>query len=127
MSWMSKQQSTVMTSSTHAEYIAGTEASKELIWLQCLLSVLHEGIYQPTPLHIDNRVADLLMWNPVNHATMKHIDVQYHHFICKCIGDGSIDLKLISTNDMAADLLTKSLACVKHECFCHMLGMEIVG
>jgi len=33
VSWASKQQSTVATSSTHAEYIAAAEASKELIWL----------------------------------------------------------------------------------------------
>ncbi len=33
MSWMSKQQSTVATLSTHTKYIAGTEASKELVWL----------------------------------------------------------------------------------------------
>ena len=33
VSWASKQQSTVATSSTHAEYIAAAEASKELVWL----------------------------------------------------------------------------------------------
>ncbi len=33
VSWSSKQQSTITTSSTHAEYIAATEASKELVWL----------------------------------------------------------------------------------------------
>ena len=125
MSWMLKQQSTVATSSTHAEYIAGTEASKELVWLRRLLSELREGLFQSTPLHIDNRAADLLARNPVNHAATKHIDVQYH-FIHECISDGSIDLRLIGTNDMAADLLTKSLVHVKHERFCHMLGMEII-
>src|SRR5258708_13111597 len=75
VSWMLKQQSTVTMSSTHTEYIAGTEASKELIWLQCLLLELCESISKPTPLHIDNGAADLLAQNPVNHAVMKHIDV----------------------------------------------------
>ena len=123
MSWMSKQQSTVATSSTHTEYIARTKASKELVWLRCLLSELCESVCQSTPLHIDNRAANLLARNPVNHAATKHIDVHYH-FICECIQDGSINLRLIGTNDMVADLLTKSLAHVKHERFCHMLGME---
>jgi len=44
----------------------------------------------------------------------------------KIQSDGSIDLRLIGTNDMVADLLTKSLARVKHERFCRMLGMETV-
>src|SRR5260370_38951097 len=91
---MSKQQSTVMTLSTHAEYITAAEASKELIWLQCLLSKLHEDMSQSTPLYIDNRAADLLVQNPVNHAVMKHIDVCCH-LICKCIEDKCIDLRLI--------------------------------
>ena len=126
VSWMSKQQNMVMTSLTHAKYITTAEASKELVWLQHLLSELHEGTSESTPLHIDNRAADLLAWNPVNHVVMKHIDVCYH-FIQECIEDKSIDLKLISTNDMAANLLTKLLACIKHKCFCCMLGMETIN
>ena len=33
VSWMLKQQSTVATLLTHAEYIAAAEAAKELVWL----------------------------------------------------------------------------------------------
>ena len=75
VSWMSRQQMTVADSSTHAEYITATEASKELVWLHRLLIELKEGIPGPTPFHIDNCAADLLTWNPVNHSAMKHIDV----------------------------------------------------
>ena len=35
-------------------------------------------------------------------------------------------LKLIGTNNMAADVLTKLLASTKHECFCLVLGMEVM-
>src|SRR5258708_17030011 len=38
ISWMSKQQSTITASSTHAEYITTTEAAKELVWLCHLLT-----------------------------------------------------------------------------------------
>jgi hypothetical protein len=123
ISWMSKQQANIADSSTYAEYIAAAEAAKELVWLRRLLEELHEGIAGPTILHIDNRAADLLARNPVNHAATKHVDVRYH-FIRECIADGTTSLKLIGTNDMAADVLTKSLAKVKHERFCLMMGME---
>ena len=123
VSWMSRQQTTVADSSTHAEYIAATEASKELVWLHRLLTELKEGVPGPTPLHINNHAANLLAQNLVNHSAMKHINVRYH-FIWECITDGSINLRLIGTKDMTADILTKSLACIKHERFCLMLGME---
>ena len=125
ISWMSKQQSTVASSSTHAEYIAAAEVSKELIWLQRLLSKLKEEVSGPTPLYIDNRAVDLLTRNPVNHSATKHIDVRYH-FIRECIADKSLDLRLIRSNDMTADILTKLLVHIKHEGFCLMLGMETV-
>src|SRR5258708_2216763 len=125
MSWSSKQQRTVATSSMHAEYIAAAEASKELVWLCQLLSELCEGTHRPTKLYIDNHTADLLAQNPINHAVTKHVDVRYH-FIRECIIDGSINLKLIGTNDMAADILTKALAVTKHKHFCQMLGMEMM-
>ena len=125
ISWMSKQQSTTATSSTHAEYIAAAEAAKELVWLRRLLSELRESTSGPTTLYIDNRAADLLARNPVNHAATKHVDVRYH-FIRECIADGAVGLSLIGSNDMAADILTKSLKGVKHERFCLMMGMETI-
>ncbi len=126
ISWMSKQQSTTVTSSTHAKYITAAEAAKELVWLHHLLTKLHEIIPGLTPLHIDNRATDLLAQNPMNHAATKHVDVCYH-FIRECIADDLINLRLIGTNDMAADILMKSLANMKHKHFCLMLGMETLG
>ena len=106
-----------------AEYIVAAEACKELVWLHRLLSKLHEGTPDPTEMFIDNHATDLLAQNPVNHAAMKHINIRYH-FIQECITDRSITLKLIRTNDMAVDVLTKALAVTKHEHFCQMLRME---
>ncbi len=123
VSWMSKQQSTVAMSSTHAKYITAVEATKELVWLCHLITKLQEDISGSTVLHIDNCAADLLARNPINHAVTKHIDVQYH-YIRECITDGLVTLKLIRTNNMAADILTKSVVSTKHEHFCLMLGME---
>lgn len=122
VSWSSKQQSMVATSSTHAEYIAAAEAAKECVWLRRLLGELRQDISQPTTLHIDNRATDLLARNLINHAATKHIDVHFH-YIRECVADDSIKLQLIGTNDMTADILTKSVGRIKHQRFCNMLGM----
>ena len=39
-SWVSKIQSVIALSTTEAEYVAATEASKEIIWLQRLMNEL---------------------------------------------------------------------------------------
>src|SRR5258708_9228402 len=69
-----------------------------------------------------NEPISCLHHNPVNHAATKHVNVRYH-FIRECITDGTIDLKLIGMNDMAADILTKALAVPKHEPFFQILRM----
>ena len=78
---------------------------------------LKEEVTGLTPLYINDHAADLLARNPINHSATKHIDVllQRYHFIRECIVDGSLDLRLIGMNDMAADVLTKSLAHIKQE------------
>ena len=101
ISWMSRQQSSTALSSTHAEYVATAKATKELVWLRRLLSEVRKEVVGPTTLYIDNRAADLLARNPINHLATKHIEVHYH-YICECVADGQVALHLIGTNDMAA-------------------------
>jgi len=123
VSWSSKSQTCVAQSSTEAEYVASAEAAKELIWLWYLLQDLHHPPSQPTPLFMDNRGASLLAKNPVHHNRTKHIDIR-HHFIRQCVSDGSINIKLISTGDNAADLLTKSLGHIKLHLFRSLIGLQ---
>ena len=122
---MSKQQSSTALSSTHVEYVTAAEAAKELVWLRLLLSEVCKDVAGPTTLYINNQAADLLARNPMNHSATKHIDVHYH-YIRECIHDSLISLQLIGSNDMAADIMTKSLAWIKHDRFCLMMGMEFL-
>ena len=116
ISWMSKQQSTVASSLAHAEYIVAAETSKELVvyWSNCARTSPGRRLYTLTA-----ELSIYLHENPVNHASTKHIDVRYR-FI------NSIDLKLIGTNDRQQTYSpSPSLARIKHERFCRMLGMEL--
>jgi hypothetical protein len=64
-------------STTEAEFIAATEASKELLWLKKFVCQLgfHQGKYV---LFCDNQSAIHLSKNSSFHARSKHIYVRYH-------------------------------------------------
>jgi hypothetical protein len=73
----SKLQKIVVISTTEAEYVAITEAGKEMVWLQCFLDELgkknEKGI-----LHSDSQSAIFLAKNPAYHSRTKHIWLMYH-------------------------------------------------
>ena len=83
VSWNTKKQKTVTSSSCEAEYTAAFEASKEVIWL-CTLQMELKFIHPSTSTTIlcDNKVAIFLSLDPTMHSHIKHIDIQYH-FLCE--------------------------------------------
>ncbi|KAE8673431.1 hypothetical protein F3Y22_tig00111783pilonHSYRG00232 [Hibiscus syriacus] len=65
--WVSKLQSVVATSTTEAEYVAATQASKEAIWLKMLLEELghnqeyvEEGTIDMQKIHTKDNIADFM-------------------------------------------------------------------
>ena len=111
ISWASRKQKAVALSSTEAEYIAITEATKEAMWLRALLGELlgEEVTGAPTQLWSDNRGAIALAKDNTGHRRTKHIDIRYH-FIREAIEDGKIALGYCPTVVMPADAFTKALA-----------------
>eukprot|EP00253_Pinus_taeda_P027130 PITA_27130 len=107
VSWMSKKQSVVALSTTEAEYMAATHASKEAVWLQRLCSSM--GLVQGAiRIDCDSQSAIFLAKNPAYHSKTKHIDVQYH-FVRDMIEDKKVLLVKVDTLKNTADALTKSV------------------
>ncbi|KAE8703505.1 hypothetical protein F3Y22_tig00110469pilonHSYRG00245 [Hibiscus syriacus] len=103
--WVSKLQSVVATSTTKAEYVAATQASKEAIWLKMLLEELgHNQEY--VSLFCDSQSALHLARNLAFHSRTKHIRVQYH-FIREKVEEVTVDMQKIYTKDNIADFMTK--------------------
>jgi len=107
VSWVSKLQSIVATSTTEAEYVAATQACKEAIWLQMLLEELGHK-QEKIALFCDSQSALHLAKNPAFHSKTKHIRVQYH-FVREKVEKGSVDIQKIHTKDNLADMLTKPI------------------
>lgn len=107
ISWSSKLQTVTAISTTEAEYMSLSNATKECIWLRELLQGL--GIkLETTVLHIDNQGAKGLAENPICHQRSKHIRTKFHR-IREEIELGTVRLEFVETNNQAADCLTKSL------------------
>jgi len=113
ISWESRKQRTVALSSTEAEYMALTEATKEAIHLRRFMQELGLKNFANTTVYNDSISAQKLATNPVFHGRTKHIDIRYH-FVREALKDNLIDLEYLCTEDMIADVLTKALSVDKH-------------
>ncbi|MCO5559364.1 hypothetical protein L7F22_012963 [Adiantum nelumboides] len=114
-------QNCMSSSTTEAEYVAVSSASKEAVWLSHLVGEL--GIHQTLVLHCDSHSAIALTKNPVFYSKSKHIKVRYH-VIRDILASKRIELVKVHTNDNPADALTKGLA---SERFSHCIEMMGVG
>lgn len=89
------------------------EAAKEVVHLRRFLLELGVSDADSIELCVDNMSAQKLAVNPVHHARTKHIDVR-HHFVREVIESGQAYLKHVKSEDMIADVLTKTLPKPKH-------------
>ena len=108
VAWSSRRQSCVALSTTEAEYVAASDATKEGIWLRRLLLDLNPEWNVPLPLLCDNQSAIRLIRNPEFHQRTKHIDVRYH-FIRGHHEAKEIDVLYVPTEEQLADPFTKPL------------------
>ncbi|GJZ18409.1 retrovirus-related pol polyprotein from transposon TNT 1-94 [Tanacetum coccineum] len=95
-----------------AEYIALTEAVKEIIWLKGLLIELGVNL-RSVIVNCDNQSAIHLSRNAMFHERTKHINVRYH-FIREIVESKEIEVAKIGTKDNAADAFTKVVPGLKN-------------
>lgn len=127
ISWESKKQRSVALSTMEAEYMALSEATKEVIYLRGLLSHmnLNSLVFSQTVIHCDNQSAIQLSKNDVYHRKSKHIDIRYH-YTREVQQQGKVNVQFISTHNMTADMLTKSLPKIKLQRCIDSLNLKTV-
>ena len=126
ISWTSKVQRTIALSTVEAEYMSGTEACKELIWIrQILLGFGVLAIDAPaTILKGDNTGAIALSKNPEFHQKTKHIQLR-ERFISFLVDKNIVKVVYVPTEDMLADGLTKPLTKERHYRHLEKLGLDL--
>jgi hypothetical protein len=105
-----------------AEYIVACSASCEAIWLRNLLTGLFDLEMRATLILCDNQSYIKMTENLVFHDKSNHIEIHYH-YNRDMVQRGALKLQYISTDEQAADVLTKPLSHVKFEYFRDKLGI----
>ena len=123
ITWSSQKQDTVALSSCEAEFMAGTEAARQAIWLQDLLSEIMDQPSERVTILIDNQSAIALTRNLVFHGRSKHIHKRYH-FIRECVENGQIAVEHVPGEKQKADILTKALGRIKFKEMREFIGMK---
>jgi hypothetical protein len=110
ISWSSKQQSIVTTSTTEAEFVAASTATKHGMWLRNLLCKPLKFARRFT-LHCDNVAAISLIKNNTAGVSgrTKHIDIQFK-FVRERYNRDEVDIQYIHTSKQLADFFTKPLS-----------------
>ncbi|GKE91284.1 hypothetical protein Tco_1572379, partial [Tanacetum coccineum] len=121
ISWQSKKQTIVATSTTEAEYVAAAICCGQVLWIQN--QMLDYGFnFMNTTIYIDNESTICIVKNPVYHSKTKHIAIR-HHFIRDAYEKKLIQVLKIHTDDNVADLLTKAFDVSRFQFLVVSIGM----
>jgi len=112
--WRAKASPVVAVSSAEAEYIAISEAVKELKHMLQLLTGLNFKVSLPMCVRTDSQPAMAIAKSIAVNPKTKHIDVRFH-FVRDLHREGLIEFEYISTHENTADMLTKHLPANKFE------------
>ena len=114
--WKSSKQKTVADSTTEAEYVAASEASKEAVWIKQFLEDLGvvPSAQDPVEIYCDNSDAVAQSREPSSHHNTRHIECKYklirHH-----VEEGLVKVRKVHTDLNVSDPMTKPLPRAKHE------------
>jgi len=113
--WVSKLQTEVALSTTEAEYIALSQAMRDLIPMRALLTELStltclsfDTTTTFSTVFEDNKGCVELANAPKMRPRTKHIALKYHHFRSH-VASGDIKIRWIDTKNQLADIFTKPL------------------
>ena len=116
VSWKSKRQASVQTSTFGAEFTALKKAVEEGITLRYYLRSMGIKVGKPTPIFVDNMGVVLNASNPGSTLNKKSVALSYH-FVREHVANDVMEIRKIDTTDNYADPFTKALTSHEHHGF----------
>ena len=106
--WKSKAQKGVTLSSSEAEFVALSEAVKEVLFVLRLLNSMGIKVELPIKVMVDNKGAIFMANNVAISQRTKHIDTR-SKFVTQYILEGIITVEFVGTSKNFADMFTKNV------------------
>ena len=121
--WLRKKQSDASLSTMEAEFVSASQAGRELLGTNELLSELKLQVREPMPMWIDNQAPIKHLGLEKSTSNAKHLDILFK-FICHHTQEGTVVPRFVRSEDMVADILTKSLPAPRMEELRAMLKLK---
>ena len=106
--WRSKAQKTITLSSAEAEWIALSEATKEIMFVLQLFESMKIKVKLPVTVRVDNMGAIFMAKNISTSNRSKHVDVRTK-YVNEVVEDGKLKIVYVESGNNDADILTKNL------------------
>ena len=107
VSWSSKKQTCVSTSTVQAKYVSTASCCSQVLLMQAQLRDYGFKM-QHIPIYCDSKRTITISHNPINHSMTKHIDIMYH-FLKDNIHKGHIEFHFVPTDEATTDAFTKAM------------------
>jgi hypothetical protein len=116
ITWSSKLQPTVATSTAEAELNAAMAAAQEAIHLQQLLGSMGYPQQPPSVIQVDNQACIAMTHNPSHQSKTKHFAIKLC-YTRELVHDKLVVFQYVPTDINTADVLAKGLAKLKTQTF----------
>ena len=114
--WKSSKQKTVVDSMTEAEYVAASEASKEVVWIKKFLEEIGvvPSALDPVEIYCDNSGIVAQAREPCSHHKTRHIERKYK-LIQDHVEVGLVKVRKVHKDLNVSDPMPKPLQRAKHD------------
>ena len=114
VSWPSKSQKSVSLSSSEAEYIALSEAVKQVMFVIQLLGSMKISVKYQVTIRVDNVCAIFMSSNITATCHTQHVDIRYK-YVNKYVEDRVVKIIFVKPANNDNIILTRALSADLHE------------
>ncbi|KAL0381965.1 UNVERIFIED_CONTAM: Retrovirus-related Pol polyprotein from transposon TNT 1-94 [Sesamum calycinum] len=128
VAWKSSKQATTADSTIEAEYIAASEAAKEVVWIKNYIQELGvvPSVVELVVVFCDNNRVIAQTKELISHHRSKYI-LRCYHLLREMVRRGDVRIDQVSSAKNTTNPLTKSMSPIAHTLHLDKMGLRSMG